>query len=413
MKKEEILENITKKYLSSKEFNGFLLNDLEKDKEIIKELVEEEKIEINFGDKHPNIHIKAFESDDKKIQIEKIDNIGILDSCAYPTKQHLKSVDEVNRYKDKPFTFKIALGEPTLNFAPFDLNVLEIYRNDPRYFYDTNEIGGWISISDEYYESMDIKPSDKILLHTFGFCYEKETLNRAVAVFYSYLSYLSAEHQQIWYSKLLSGKYFLHPDYARNAAGYWSERVSIFIAFIEELHTINEYSKLMNRPMFFKKTYKENKPKEFGFLIRPTLKEFDSFIHLLDKMISENINKDFFLNEIKYETEEKRKDGKKIIKQKGTISLLDEWLNSKIKFKDPKPKNDMIKIFRKIRDLRMRPAHKVINDTFDQKYFKQQRELIIEAYNAIRTLRLILANNQNTKKYNIPEWLFKGEIWTY
>ena len=73
----------------------------------------------------------------------------------------------------------------------------------------------------------------------------------------------------------------------------------------------------------------------------------------------------------------------------------------------------MIKIFRKIRDLRIRPAHKVMNDMFEQKYFKQQRELIIEAYNAIRTLRLILANHPNTKKYNIPEWLFKGEIWTY
>jgi len=413
IKKDEMLKIITEKYLSSEEFNGQPLRGLESEKQYIITLIQEGKIEINFGDKHPNPHIKAFELDAKDIQIEKINRIGFSNACAYPTKEHLKNVVDTNKFKNKSFTLRIALGEPTLNFGVFDLSVLEFYRNDPRYFYSTDDISGWISISDKYYKSLKVKPSDKILLQTFGFCYEKKKMDRAVAVFYRYLSKLTPEHQQIWNSKMLLGDYFLHPDYARMSGGYWPEKASIFTAFTEELHTINEFSKLMGRPNFFNQSYKENKPKEFSFLIRPTLKEFNSFVHLLDKMISDNINKDFFQNEIPYKTERKKSDGKIIVKDKGTITLLKEWLDIKVRTPDPKPKDDMIKVFRKIRNMRMKPAHKVEPDIFDQEYFKKQRELMIEAYSAVRTLRLILANHPKTKNYKIPEWLYKGEIWAF
>jgi hypothetical protein len=300
-----------------------------------------------------------------------------------------------------------------LNYAVFDLSVLESYRNDPRYFYSTDDIGGWISISDEYYQSLQMKPSDKIVLQSFGFCYEKDKMNRAVAVFYTYLADLTPEHQQIWNSKILSGTYFLHPDYARSSGGNFYERESIFAAFAEELHTINEFSKLMGRPNLFRESYKEKRSKEFSFLIRPTLKEFNSFVHLLDKMISENINKDFFQHEIPYQTETKRPDGKVVVQDKGTIALLKEWLDIKVSIPDPKPKDEMIQTFKNIRKMRMEPAHKVDENRFEQEYFKKQRKLMIEAYSAVRTLRLILANHPRTKTYNVPEWLFKGEIWTF
>ena len=195
MKKDELLEKITRQYLESREFNGQPLNAFESEKEHIVTLVREGKIEINFGERHPNPHIKAFELDDKDAQISKIENIGLEYACAYPTKKHLKEVVDVNIFKDRPFTLKIALGEPVLNFAVFDLSVLESYRNDPRYTYYTDDIGGTVSVSDEYYRSRKMKTSDKILLQSFGFCYEKDTMNRAVAVYYCYLNDLTPEHQ--------------------------------------------------------------------------------------------------------------------------------------------------------------------------------------------------------------------------
>lgn len=413
MKEDEILARITNHYLRSREFNGLPLHDLESEKENIVNLVLQGKIEINFGDKHINPHIKAFELDNKDEQIFKVNGIGLNSACAYPTKEHLKTVVDVNEFKDRPFTLKIALGEPVLNYAVFDLSVLESYRNDPRYSYSIDDIGGWISVSDEYYRSLDMKTSDKILLQSFGFCYEKGTMNRAVAVFYCYLSKLTPEHQQIWNVKTLNGNYLLHPDYERSSAGYFYEKESIFIAFVEELHTINEFSRLMNRPDFFHHSYRENRPKEFGFLIRPTLKEFNSFVHLLDKMIADNIDIAFFQNEISYTIEKTRSDGKVLVKDKGTITLLKEWLDAKVKLPDPKPKDKMIETFREIRKMRMKPAHKIDEDRFEQEYFQKQRKLMIEAYCALRTLRLIFANHPKTRNYKVPDWLYKGEIWSF
>jgi hypothetical protein len=61
----------------------------------------------------------------------------------------------------------------------------------------------------------------------------------------------------------------------------------------------------------------------------------------------------------------------------------------------------------------MSPAHEINENTFEQEYFEKQRKLMIEAYSALRLLRLILANHPKTKAYQVPEWLLKGEIWTH
>jgi hypothetical protein len=64
--------------------------------------------------------------------------------------------------------------------------------------------------------------------------------------------------------------------------------------------------------------------------------------------------------------------------------------------------------------MRQKPAHLVNKDQFDQKYFKEQKEIIIDVYSAIRTLRLMFANYSRVKsaKIEIPDWLQEGKIWT-
>ena len=73
----------------------------------------------------------------------------------------------------------------------------------------------------------------------------------------------------------------------------------------------------------------------------------------------------------------------------------------------------MFKGFRAVRKLRQKPAHAVNENIFDLKYFKEQRQLIIDAYNSVRTLRLIFANHPKVKKNppEIGERLERGEIW--
>jgi hypothetical protein len=312
-----------------------------------------------------------------------------------------------------PYTRELALGAGQLDFRSFDLSVLEHYRNDPRYFYETNAIFGKISIHDEYYETGALKPHDQILLQSFGFAYDKE-LSRAVAVFIRYLHRLSPEHQQIWRAKQVAGDYCLHPDYEGSCLqGSWGTKVPIFSAFCRELSIINEMCTLMGYPPIIRKTFREKTPKEFSFLLRPTSKEFNNFVHLLDKMMSDNLSIDFFKCDITTEQDSTRDDGKVVVSKLGSIALLEKWIKSKFRATDSAPIDEMIATFKKVRKLRQKPAHTVDTDSFDQKHFKEQRLLMIEAYNAVRTLRLIFANHPNVraKPPHIEKNLVDGMIW--
>jgi len=430
MNADEMLKKITDFYLNSKDFNGIIITDLEEDFEIVRttlrELVESGKIVLNFGDRHPNPHILAFEPEPKDQQLAKLNNlkfqepiyeeygplkmqINSINCCAYPSKQHLRSVVEKERYGNKPYTLLLAQGEPQLSYKAFNLRVLEFYRNDPRYSYETNDIQGSISAKAEE----ELHRSDATFLQTFGFAYDKEIKNRYVAVFLRYLADLTPEHQQRWKLEEFSGNTFLHPDYARATCGDWPEKESIFNAFCAEMRIINEMTLKIFGEQLFRKTYdRDNKPKKFGFLVRPTREEYENFVHLLDKMLSDNLSKEFFKGKVELTKLEKR--GEVFVEQnKGTIVLLEEWLDKIVNFPDPKPKDEMIKILKEIRDERNKPAHHVRDDEWDNQYFVKQREIIKKGYKAIRTLRLIFSNHPLAKTVKVPDWLSKGKIWTF
>ncbi|MFQ5796647.1 MAG: AAA family ATPase [Candidatus Bipolaricaulia bacterium] len=420
-KRDDALSKVTEFYLNSGDFNGLPIREithefgLEREglENLLTSLIREGTVSLNFGDIHPNAHIKAFDEEPAETQIEKLQRLDLEHVCAYPTKSHLQEVVDVSVYQDRPFTLRLALGEAQLSFKAFDLAVLEDYRNDPRYYYTNNDISGTLSVTEEHFKSKGMPASDKVLLQTFGFAYDAD-FNRAVAAFLRYLAGLSPEHQQIWNAKLLEGDYKLHPDYYKITMGAWPEGISIFDAFVVELYHINEMCKLMSRPPLFKRDLRDDKkPKELSFLIRPTSKEYRDFVHTLDKAISENINRKFFQNEVPFEYEEVRKDGKVIVRQKGTILILDEWLRQNFTPNDENLFEEMINTFKEIRRLRNRPAHAIDDNTFDQKYFKLQRELIKKAYEAIRTLRFIFADHPNVKGYEIPRRLESGKIWIY
>lgn len=416
--KNKLLNEVTNFYIKSRDFNGAPISSLtfsvNRAIPFIKELVKDGLLSINYGDRHQNPHILAFEPESIEEQIEKVDTDKLMQACLYPTKKHLATVVKKNKYIGKPFVLMMALGEPQLAFKSFDLSVLENYRNDPRYLFNCNDINGSISIKSAFSENGAVYKRDAVFLQTFGFAYNKTLTKRAVAVYVRYLADLSPEHQQSWFNKILKGKYFIHPDYHKITMGCWSLNESIFNAFIEELHQINKMTILMGKTKLFKNEYNtETKPKNFGFLIRPTLKEFNDFTLLLDKLISDNLNKEFFKKDLLLETEESMKDGRIKVIQKATITLLEEWLD-RVQFPNPDPKIEMIKTFREIRKLRQFPAHTLQEDLFDQKYIKKQRDLITKAYKAVRTLRLIFANHPKVKDYNeIPDWLFKGNVSNY
>ena len=419
IKKDNILDIVTAFYLESSDFNGIHINALlEKSNQnwktlkiLLEILIEDGLVGIidTNTDVNPYIIRTGFEK--KDYQISKLVGDSPTNGCIYPTSKYLNSIVNPQNYKDQPYKLCLALGEAQLAYRSFDLSVLEFYRNEPRYRYENDDVNGRI-----YYDTEELKDSDKILLETFGFSYDGD-YNRAVAVFLRYLSDLTPEHQLIWKTKEVKGNFKLHPDYYRNSViGDWGEGIPICSAILIELNTVNKMAKAMGRAPLFKNyygEYGEDRPKRFGFLIRPTLEEFNNFMLLFDKMLSDNINLDFFQNEVSYEEEIKRKDGKIQVQQKGTLKILDEWIRTFFKTDDWKPWEESISTLRKIRKFRQKPAHLVDEDKFDQKYFKEQREIIKDAYGALRILCLMLAIHPRvkSKKVEMPSLLQEGKIW--
>lgn len=415
-------EEVENQYLESGDFNGYpvyrLLAEMEIDtntaKQLIHDAIVQDRLEAVFGNVHPNPHIKAFSN------VSKDDQLNWLGSeefpggiCLYPHPEKLKDSNKILKYKASPYSYALAAGAGQLEFRNFDLSVLEFYRNDPRYSYDTDYIHGKICIKDEHYDAGSMPEHDQVLLETFGFSYD-DKLNRYVAVFLRYLDDLSPEHQRIWAAKEVKDEIKLHPDYYETSIqGSWGTRMSIFEAFVQELDVINKMAGVIGKPNLFHKSYSDKRPKEFGFLLRPTVAAFNEFILLLDKMMSDNINKKFFEGDIPLEIEEERKDGKIIVRNIGTIQLLENWVSRFFRAGDQKPIEEMISAFKEVRKLRQKPAHRVNPNEFDQELFKMQRAIVIKAYESVRTLRQMLANHPAVKKSTpeISEQLFKGEIW--
>jgi hypothetical protein len=416
----ELLRAIVQQYLASGDYNGLpayvatvtLSASTEDVTAALIDLISEGSASVIFGDRHPNPHIRAFEDEPISDQLEKLRNLSGDYFVMYPTATVLAEAVDRSQYMARPYSLVLALGSPQLDFASFDPIVLDTYRRDPRYQFRSDDIQGSLSVGDKAYESEAFPEKHKVLLQSFAFSFNDQ-LERAVAVFYTDLDRLSPEHQQIWAAHELSGDFHMHPDaYRALVIGDWNLKVSLGDALVEEIRIINRMCELIGWPPLFKQVFQ--RPKELAFLLRPTRRELNDFILLLDKMLSDNINAKFFPSRIPRTTDTTRTDGKVVVQQRGTIALLEEWLNTAVRVPDPGPKNELLSKLREIRKLRQKPAHAIDDDTYDPALFKEQRRLFLNAYDVVRTMRLLLSNHPKAKPAlsEMNEQVRVGEIWS-
>lgn len=185
----------------------------------------------------------------------------------------------------------------------------------------------------------------------------------------SYLKGLTSEHQVYWKSKELDSEncIILKEYYENTISGKWTNSYSIFFAFIEEQKVVNDLSIAIFNKSLFTETFENNKrPKEFTFFMIPTLENYHNFISLLDKMISDNINKKIFEGKIElYEITKINETTNERI-NKGTLRLFEEWLSNVYNFEDlEKARKVLFGPFKKVRKERQSPAHKINSNTYD------------------------------------------------
>jgi hypothetical protein len=418
MTSEELLERTTKFYVESEGFNGLPVRslDLEVDelRGLVRPLVESRQLCVNYGDRHPNSSILAFEPEAKDEQLRKLDAGDLGSACLYPTVDHLRTIMDPTDYAGRPYTLELALGHPALGYHFFDLSILETYRNDPRYYY-TFDIDGMISVDDEYFDQPTMDERDQVLLQSFGLALAKEKY-WAIVVFRRYLGMLSPEHQQLWKTKQEADdaeRFQPHWEYWRTSMGEWPEKMSLFTAFLLEMEQVNNLSEAIGRPPLFRNTYHDERPRDFGYLIRPTVRELANFAGVLDKMLSDNINRDFFQNDVPYEDETTDSKGRVVITQRGTIRILDEWIKAKMRPRGEDSRkllNQAIGTLKEIRKRRNPQAHKLSIDAYDRELFVEQIKLMRDAYRAMVTLRQMLKLHPAARGYEVPEDLQQMKV---
>lgn len=432
--KEKITLKIFNFFINSKDFNGIPLRQISEDLKvdyeesinIIKELVQENKIVIQsstnphiIGKFHYPIksQLEILESSKKtevryqtfgsvKFSIEKTD----YPICLYPSTDYLKNHRNLEEFGLSHYSKKLALGEPQLKPMFFEIEVLERYYNDPRFEFEFEDYSGKVSCKyDDLYNPL-VRKEDDIYIKSFGIGFDEDG-NRLAVVFLRYLKNLTGEHQIFWKSKEKDGNCKILKEYYENTIeGKWTFSYSIFSAFLQELKCVNELTNLIfDIPLFNEAFEKEKRPREFTFFFTPTIKNFHDFIHLLDKLISDNINKSFFKNKIQL-FELKEENGYHIKENKGTLRLLEEWLYTQFNIKGEGSISDVIKPFKLIRKERQLPAHKINENVYDIQLIERQKEIITDAYNSMRQLRNIFNLHPKAKNYKIPNWLESGDI---
>jgi hypothetical protein len=167
MRRDDLLDLITAHYLrDNEEFNGFRVASTRLESEdlraVLGRLITEERVSIHLGP-HPNPYVKAFPSFPTDMQLTALDKItDLTDVVAYPERRHLREVVDPRDFEGRPYTLRMALGDAQLEPIFFDLSVLERYRNDPRYYYRTNDISGRIGVRYEHFETGTMRESDQV-----------------------------------------------------------------------------------------------------------------------------------------------------------------------------------------------------------------------------------------------------------
>lgn len=433
-----IIERIFKFFVHSRDFNGISLQGLAEEVSLsylqildeVKGLVEKKMVIIQSTGNPHIIGLEILPVEDqlkildsaKQNKSKEVNRISTADReivfktnsilvCVYPSQEYLTEHRNISQFSHLPFTGQLAIGHPQLAPLFFELEVLDRYYKDPRYSFQFRDYSGQISYVQDENNVPLVTDCDQVFLQSFGLGVDGN-LERVAVVYLRYLKDLTSEHQIFWKSKEVKRECRMLVEYYVNTIeGNWTTSHSVFSAFIEEQKALNDLSKAIFGQPLFNNTYeRENRPKEFTFFFIPTLRNYHDFVLLLDKMISDNINKGFFecQNVILFDLNQVGEFIERT--SKGTLRLLEDWLAENFYSNEKQLAKDLLKPFKLIRKERQVPAHKINENIFDKSLVEKQKELIKAAYFSMHMLRKNFQRHPNAAGVEVTNWLDAGKV---
>lgn len=146
-------------------------------------------------------------------------------------------------------------------------------------------------------------------------------------------------------------------------------------------------------------------------MLRATRREYQEFVHLLDKMLSDNIDREVFRGDIPLEEEVERKDGRIEVQQLQTMNLLERWFRKRYRKSDGEDVSKVIVAsLRAVRKARQPAAHAVQENAYDLTLPALQDQMLGEVKQGLTLIRWALASHPLAKGYQAAEWLDGDKI---
>ncbi|WP_435204934.1 hypothetical protein [Micromonospora sp. bgisy143] len=408
---KSLLEDVVEFYLEPTDFNGLPLRDATKEVlDEAAELVTAGLIEVISDVDSMNPHIRRWSSrrtrEEQLLDIAESGDTGRV-VCLYPTAAALADRLPADLYRDQPYRRRQAEGGGRLEVAYFRFDVLEPYRNDPRYHFDLTDFGVRSSVTDDTYEDAEEHEEDKTSISHVGFAYDLSKFDpedanapiiRRACAFLCDLGDLTPTHQQRWRTYEVSKVDGLEPHpvwWNAQAHGAWPDGLGPFERLLFELRTWNGFHNSIFGVDLVRTT---ERPREFGWILRPSQQEYDAFIHLLDKLLSENLRHEA-LDSAGIPKQDK--NGQNL----GTLSRLDRLLENNAVTRANR--REILKPIRDVRSARQGPAHTLRSNVTDKTFVRKQVELLKEVTASLVALRGHWQSHPNNAGWSEPSYTAK------
>lgn len=401
------LDVIVDAYLQSPEFNGFALSSDSPLAEVVDEVcsrVDDGDIEVLTAEEFPNPHIRPWASprslDDQTAALRAA-AAGGATVCLYPTKKALAERLPHDVFRDEPFRRRLAEGAGQLEVAYFSMDVLEQYRNDPLFRFDHWDFGLNIGVQSEEVHGGIVGEQDKISTIRVGYAYDQfdpdvRPLSRgACGLLRDLALLLTPEHQQRWQTyERVADDLKPHPEWYRAMLGHWPEHIGLFQKFMAELAAVSSLFEAIYGEPLFRST---GRPRDLGWVIRPSTKEWGEFVLTLDKLLSDNLSHSALS---KAGVPRKDEHGQSL----GTLGRLTSFLKSP-GGREPTAIEYIMKPLRAVRVERQKPAHKNLPNIQEADIIQRQSELMETVVEALAALRYVLSTHPKNASWSPPTLL--------
>lgn len=399
---DDLLARVIEHYLGSHEFNGLPVGESTGPYQNAEGLLREGLVQLVTTTDYMNTHIRPWVKDDRDRQVSELAAVsrGELMGCLYPTPAAMEAHGPTVTHSE-PYRDRMTLGHGTLELVFFELAAVEGYVNEPAFSFTFSDDGFRFTTATDFDHT-----DDDLLAFEAGYAYDHtvdyqgdEPIRRYWCAFLHDLVKLPARHQlRLSTFERAPDDLFPHPDWwDREIGGRWLDVIGPFTKILWELKAINDVWSIAFQASLFGTV---DRPRAWGWVLRPTTGAWNEFIHLTDKLLSDNLRHEGLDAAGAPKTDG---DGNQL----GTLTRLQALLVSVSRKATTESVRFVLEPLREVRKQRQGPAHKIADTVTDANVVNKQRDLLRDVAESLQAIRSFAQTHPKVRAadWNPPQYI--------